>query len=620
LNYKNNIVTSDIELTHVFQKDEIMIDYNATISSITNLDNNLSIGDIKIKNLIYKEYPDEYNISDSQLSYQFDFNNTFSLNSTSDMLILDALGDTFYLNEFSSSFKNNYITSLAKVVNKNKNIQLDIVHNDDLINKKSNGTTDLIYTENNVTIISKNVLFNVDYTSELVKFELSSNDATVMYKDDNITLKNISLYHDEEKAVINTDIEYLPFNLKSYINTTITQKQKKAKGTFYIDQFFYDDMVNVAGEEFSFDVDFNNTIKLDIPKFSFKYLEQLDTSYSIDILEPNKLARFIAPIKSTSNQNSKILITSDDKSNISVDIKNFNIDLNTSYFNQEKDKKIKKFELPKLPDMKIIQSDSTISYDGYKLDFHTLNTNISNNNIEMNILKSPTNINIKLEDNGLFLTGKFLTGSFVNRLINQDIFEGGYLNLNVYGDDINQLSGDTKFYKTKIKNVQVVNNLITFINTTPAIVNPLLALPTLFRMAESGFDVNGYFIDYGDGSFRYALPYKQLRVYDLFTDGKMANFKVNSHVDFLNDKLKSNVDITFLKDYTSVVRKIPLLGYILMGKDGGLHTSVDLNGTLKEQDIQTNTIKDAASGILGVFERIITLPFQPFLSDSNSSD
>ena len=142
------------------------------------------------------------------------------------------------------------------------------------------------------------------------------------------------------------------------------------------------------------------------------------------------------------------------------------------------------------------------------------------------------------------------TDKYVNTFLNKEFLKGGYLNLNIYGEDINFLMGDIDLHKTTIKNVTIINSLTTFVNTTPAIINPLLALPTLYRMTETGFDTNGYYLENGSGSFHYSLPLRQLDLFDLFTNGTMSNFIINSHVNFKTREIQANADISFLKDFT----------------------------------------------------------------------
>ena len=111
------------------------------------------------------------------------------------------------------------------------------------------------------------------------------------------------------------------------------------------------------------------------------------------------------------------------------------------------------------------------------------------------------------------------------------------------------------------------------------------------------------------------MPKKKLNIYDLYTNGKLSNFIVNSNINFNTRKIAANIDISFFKDFTNTLNYIPILGYIIMGDDGEFHTSVDIRGTLDDPSLETHTVKEATNGVTGILKRIITLPIQPFLSD-----
>ena len=98
-----------------------------------------------------------------------------------------------------------------------------------------------------------------------------------------------------------------------------------------------------------------------------------------------------------------------------------------------------------------------------------------NNTSNTYIIKDKSRIKLSTEGNRISFNASNLDDNYVNSFLNKEIFEDGYLNINIYGDDINELSGDIDIYDTTIKNVTLINSLTTFVNTTPAIINPLLS-------------------------------------------------------------------------------------------------------------------------------------------------
>ena len=86
---------------------------------------------------------------------------------------------------------------------------------------------------------------------------------------------------------------------------------------------------------------------------------------------------------------------------------------------------------------------------------------------------------------------------------------------------------------------------------------------------------------------------------------------LSTHITNLNTKkIDANVDISFLKDFTTAINYIPIVGYIIMGDDGEFHTSVDITGTTDDPQLETHTVKEATRGVTGIIKRILTLPFQ----------
>jgi hypothetical protein len=198
-------------------------------------------------------------------------------------------------------------------------------------------------------------------------------------------------------------------------------------------------------------------------------------------------------------------------------------------------------------------------------------------------------------------------------------FDKGRFNLNLRGNNKN-IHGKITMSNTNVRDMYILNNLITFVNTTPAIINPILALPTLFRLSETDFNFDGYYVKNGYIQINYDLNQKNVTIEDLYTHSKMTDFKANGKIDIVNEKLKFNVDVIFLKDFSKFLNHIPVVGYIITGDAGNFVTEVDIEGDFKEQSFETHAIKNAGDGAFGVIKRTLSVPLLPFISDSNTSD
>jgi len=113
-----------------------------------------------------------------------------------------------------------------------------------------------------------------------------------------------------------------------------------------------------------------------------------------------------------------------------------------------------------------------------------------------------SDITINIYKKNIKLKAKQVSANLINTLLKSNKLKGGFIDIELVGD-ARSLNGRIKLKENTVKNVRVLNNLIAFINTTPAYFNLLLALPTLFRLGETGFDMNGYYITKGSFNFIY---------------------------------------------------------------------------------------------------------------------
>jgi len=76
----------------------------------------------------------------------------------------------------------------------------------------------------------------------------------------------------------------------------------------------------------------------------------------------------------------------------------------------------------------------------------------------------------------------------------------------------------------KIEDLAILNNLLLFINTSPALINPFLAIPSVLGMASNGgFNLTGYRIIDGVLDFDYHKNKKLLDITKLFN--KILDFE-----------------------------------------------------------------------------------------------
>ena len=255
-------------------------------------------------------------------------------------------------------------------------------------------------------------------------------------------------------------------------------------------------------------------------------------------------------------------------------------------------------------------------YKAKNIGFSNLMLNTKSKDIFLDVNIDGSQVIFDKKGEKLSLNISNLDPKYINMIKGKTVLKDGKLQLYVGGKQDN-LKGKVTFRKNTVQDVPVLNNLITFINTTPAIINPILALPTLFRLGETGFDTTGYFIKDGHIYFTYNHKADSLVLNEVVTKSKMMDFKGNGLIDLKTKKIKGTTDVIFMKDHSKFLNHIPVVGYVITGDDGNFVTQVDLYGSLDEPKFETHTVKNASEGFKNGLERIINLPLKLF--DVNTS-
>lgn len=210
-----------------------------------------------------------------------------------------------------------------------------------------------------------------------------------------------------------------------------------------------------------------------------------------------------------------------------------------------------------------------------------------------------------------------ISDDFINTIFNKQILKGKNIQFLAKGTPAS-IKGKMILKDVKVEDLAILNNLLLFINTSPALINPLLAIPSVVGMATTGgFNLTGYRVIDGVINFDYHQDKKLLDITKLVTVGNGIDFDGKGTVDLNTGTIKSKVNLIFLKDYSKIVGAIPIVNYVLLGKDKRVETEVNIFGPLDNPKISTNLTKDAFSVPLNIAKRVLTSPveFVNFLKD-----
>ncbi|WP_198306161.1 AsmA-like C-terminal domain-containing protein [Arcobacter vandammei] len=220
------------------------------------------------------------------------------------------------------------------------------------------------------------------------------------------------------------------------------------------------------------------------------------------------------------------------------------------------------------------------------------------------------------EDEKIDIFAVNLSEEFLNSLVDKQIINGGTINFYAKGS-YHLLDGKLLIKDSSLSNLSILSNLLAFVETTPAIAaqlitlpfNPLLALPT----AGIGLkNIGVYTLKEGNMEFSYNKDENIIKIENLNTIGNGIDFEGFGVIDLNDFTIYSKINLIFLKDYTSFVRYIPLVNYILLGDKERVETLIDVYGSLDNPKISTNLVKDSFSAPVNIFKRVFTAPINIF--------
>lgn len=201
------------------------------------------------------------------------------------------------------------------------------------------------------------------------------------------------------------------------------------------------------------------------------------------------------------------------------------------------------------------------------------------------------NIDI-IHGNTIIKAGNF-SGEFLNRVVGRHIVDGGLFELSgIYKNDM--FNGDVHMQNTSFKGFAIVQNVIGLIDTIPSLV--------MFR--SPGLSAKGYEVKQGSIKLALNTQYVGLESIDLI--GKSMDIQGSGFIELESQEVDMGLSISTLKNLSGILNKIPIVGYLLLGKDGKVTTQVSVRGTIQDPKTQVSLAQDLLKTPLKVLKRAFT--------------
>jgi len=486
----------------------------------------------------------------------------------------------------------------------------------------------------------KHFVTDVNFTKGEVlvqKVPLPVISGSLQYKNGFVTLKNMVLENAYYAGILNGKIDLKKKKLESIFNIKYLRLGDKDER-----------LVNLENQTVPFILDYNKGIKVTVPKFKMDFVEK-EKKYTLNISDLNKVKQYLSddiPIEDGGN----VAIETNDfehyrfkgmmkrsscflyeKNNVcrtrvpfegkasATDVDFYAFDKRL-YFNKSKSRiklknlniDLKKFlELDRKPSKKaqkkkkskklvILGTKSNLRYDEYRLITDSYDVEIlANGNIKAIGSSAGDIIKFTKIKNELTLQALRIKDKVLHPLINFDGLQNGRYSITKTGNPKKVMTGEIIVEGGVMRGFKAYNNTIAFINTIPA----------LATLHKPGYSNKGFTIE--SGVIEYRMIKSDKIIFDsIYIQGDSSTIVGKGEIDLKKKTINVELGIQVARELGKVVGSIPLVGYILVGKDKSITVGLQITGSLDKPDVSVSAAKDILSYPLQLIKRTIEAPQQ----------
>ncbi len=224
----------------------------------------------------------------------------------------------------------------------------------------------------------------------------------------------------------------------------------------------------------------------------------------------------------------------------------------------------------------------------------TINLQLLDGKVSAKLEHGPGQIQLQLEKDTFLLESRDLNDEFMGALIKNSRFQGGRMSMVATGS-FDDFSIVFKVQDTNISGLAMVNNVMAFLNTVPALMT--------FSLPE--YNTKGLPIDSAIAGMTFK---KKVGTFEsLEVKGPELQVIGTGEMDF--SKKLIDMDIFIKTQASKNVGKIPLIGYLLAGDDGDASLSLKISGGFDDPEVSNSLVEDIVTYPVDVLFRTLKLPF-----------
>ena len=287
-----------------------------------------------------------------------------------------------------------------------------------------------------------------------------------------------------------------------------------------------------------------------------------------------------------------------------VKLTDLNIDLRKFLkFNKEdkkKEKSKKKTKARQEQPLVILGKNSNLRYDKYTLVLDSYDIEVkANEDIKAIGSASGDIIKFTKKKDIVSMQALRIKDKVLHPLIDFNGLHHGRYSLKISGNPEGTMKGEVIVEGGVMKDFKAYNNTLAFINT----------LPALASLQDPGYSKKGFTIQ--EGVTEYRMIKRDVIIFDsIYIKGSSATIVGKGVVDLNKKTIRMDLAIQTARELGKVVGSVPLLGYILMGKDKSMTIGLKIRGTLDNPIVKTSAGKEILKLPLDLLQRTFDSPGQ----------
>jgi len=492
-----------------------------------------------------------------------------------------------------------------------------------------------------IELKKKKVYFECDIKLKKSKIKIGEiilpvKKSTIKIKKNIINISNTTLSNDLFNISVNGNI--YAKKRKAKFNLDI-KSIKDEKNTFHIKD---------TNETLSINYKKNIILKLSNFKSNIKY-DTRDKSISIDILDINKIKPYIDNIPLELNSGSIVIKSKDfssynyngnfssqecffytdensclsiipvtgvasadkltlkafgdkltyDSAVSTLSLNNLNLDLEKFFETYKNDKNMtnKKHNKNKQNKIRLIGKNSNIRYRNHKLLTDKYNINIDNKgNLSFYGYLNRDKIVIHKNNNFFTIKAKKISDKMLHPLINFNGLQLGKYSINILKNQENVSKGVIKIDGGIMRDFQIYNNIMAFINT----------IPSLATLHKPGFSKYGFRIKKGNIDF--TIDGNILKLNSILIKGASSTISGSGIVNLKTKKIKVDLIIMTAREVSKILKSLPIVGHIIMGDNHSVSVGLKVRGSLDKTEVKVSAIEDLMLLPIEIIKRTLTAP------------